>query len=93
MKCEHAEYDLVLTPELTHHGKYVCRNCGAFLGWAKKPATIERDKRIAEAIRVLKQKSLTEWEKSFVLSLEKRGQHFSPKQQARLDQMIADYGC
>lgn len=93
MNCEHAEYDLVPTPELTHHGKYVCRACRKFLGWAKNPATLEREKRNASALQALKQKPLTEWEKGFVLSLEKKGQHFSPKQQARLDQLIADYGC
>ena len=93
MTCEHAEYDLVPTPELTHYGKYVCRSCHGFLGWAKKPATLEREKRNAAILALLEPKPLTEWEKGFVLSLMKQGTHFSPKQQARLDEMASKYGC
>jgi hypothetical protein len=91
VNCDHAEHDLVLTPELIHHGKYVCRQCRKFIGWAKNPQTLERDKRNQETIARLKSTSLTEWEQGFVLSLEKQGNHFSPKQQAMLDKLAAAY--
>ena len=31
------EIDLILTPEIMHYGKYICKNCGGFIQWAKDP--------------------------------------------------------
>jgi len=90
--CEHPESEFVPTPELIHHGKNVCVQCGAFLGWAKKPETIEKEKRNAAILAMLETQRLTEWEKGFVLSLEKQGRHFSPKQQETLDNINLRYG-
>lgn len=91
MHCEHSEQDLVLTPELLHYGKNVCRQCGRFMGWAKKPETVTREARNAVILAALKEKPLTEWEKQFVLSLEKQGRHFSPKQQDILVRLADEY--
>lgn len=37
--------DFVLTPELTHWGKYLCSECGIFLAWVKKPDNEKRNRR------------------------------------------------
>lgn len=89
--CDHTRTTFIPTPELIHHGKTVCADCGTFLGWVKKPETIERDKANTAAIARLKDRNLTEWEKGFILSLEKQGRGFSPKQQAKLDKLAETY--
>lgn len=93
MTCPHTETDVVPTPELIHHGKTVCRACGKFLGWVKKPETLVREKQNAERLKALDGKPLTQWERGFVLSLTKQGSHFSPNQQKILDEMAGKYGC
>jgi hypothetical protein len=92
MKCEHINRSTVLTPETIHHGKQVCADCGAFLRWLPKPETVERAKRNHEVMAKLKAVPLTEWAKGFLLSLEKQGAHFSPKQQAKLDELAREKG-
>ena len=89
--CEHYETEFVPTPELTHHGKFLCKTCGKFLGWAKKPETITREKVNAATVGRLKSASLTEWEKGFLLSIEKQGMRLSPKQQATLDKIAEQH--
>lgn len=39
--------EFVLTPELTHWGKYICSDpsCGRFLAWVKKPDNEKRNRR------------------------------------------------
>lgn len=37
MICNHNETILVLTPNSVHHGKLICKNCGTFMGFKKKP--------------------------------------------------------
>ena len=92
MKCEHMpeQIKLVLTPTLIHYGKWVCE-CGAFIGWQPKPATVER---IALNERKLEHarngNGLTDWEKKFVASLD--AAKLSPKQQAILDRIAKETG-
>ncbi len=88
MNCDHKNITFTLTPELTHHGKEVCDDCGRFIRWVPKPESLERAKENARKLEVLKSKNLSEWEKSFVLSLEKQGRHYSPKQQLKLDELM-----
>lgn len=90
--CEHRNVTFTATPELTHHGKETCVDCGKFLRWVPKPESLERAKENAGKIALLKTKPLGEWEKGFLLSLEKQGRHFSPKQQVKLDELIKRYG-
>lgn len=89
--CDHGNVIFTATPELTHHGKETCLDCGKFLRWVPKPETLERDKENARKIELLKTKSMGDWEKGFLLSLEKQGRHFSPKQQDKLDELIKRY--
>jgi len=89
--CDHYETEFILTPELTHHGKFICKTCGKFLGWAKKPETITRENVNAATVDRLKHVSLTEWEKGFILSIEKQGMRLSPKQQDVLDKIAEKF--
>ena len=90
--CDHTEIKFVPTPELTHYGKHLCASCGKFIGWVPKPETIEKAKENAGKIAFLKTKPLGDWEKGFLLSLEKQGvRHFSPKQQLKLDEIHRRY--
>lgn len=89
--CNHEWVTLTLTPHLRHYGKETCQQCGRFVRWIPKPETLERMKVNAEKISALKTKPLGEWEKGFLLSLEKQGRHFSPKQQSKLDELIIRY--
>ncbi len=91
MNCNHTQVNFVPTPELTHYGKDVCGTCGKFIRWVPKPETLERFKENAQKIAALKSKPLGEWEKGFILSLEKQGRHFSPKQQIKLDELTQRY--
>jgi 5-methylcytosine-specific restriction protein A len=42
--------NFVLTPELTHWGKYVCSKCGRFLAWVKKPDNEKRNRRVSKKL-------------------------------------------
>ena len=88
--CEHAEYDYILTPELMHHGKYVCKACNKFLGWGNRPETIAQEKKNAEAIERLKSAPMTTWEKGFLESVAKETR-LSPKQQFTLEKIAGKY--
>jgi len=48
------EPKLVLTPDIKHHGKWVCGECNKFLVWARKPKTSDelniRQKQIRKAM-------------------------------------------
>lgn len=89
--CEHINADLVLTPEVMHYGKYLCRDCRKFLGWAKHPDTIAREKRNQEVVARLEMIPMSGWEKGFVESIKKQLPKLSPKQQAKLDEMVIRY--
>lgn len=92
MNCNHEVTRTIPTPDLPHHGKIICSLCGKFMGWAKKPATIEREQRNAAAIvRLRFDKRLTEWEKEFIASIEGQGPKLSPKQQETLEKIAANY--
>lgn len=41
-KCGETKTVLVMTPELTHYGKMICADCGAFRKWAKDPSKPEK---------------------------------------------------
>lgn len=64
MNCEHANPEFIATPESTHHGKYICPDCGRFIGWAPKPETVERQKTQRKLIAQLSEDSmpLSPWE-------------------------------
>lgn len=91
MNCPHAERTVILTPELKHHGRIECANCGHFFGWAKKPATVAREQENSRLIVAARKLSLTGWEKEFVGSLNENGAKLSPKQQAALDKLAAKH--
>lgn len=89
--CLRQEVVTVLTPELQHHGKSVCANCGKFFGWVKKPETVAREGQNAQRIVAAGKLNLTPWEKAFIGSLSEGGPKLSPKQQASLDKLAAKY--
>lgn len=90
MDCTH-EPELVLTPELIHYGKNVCRLCGKFMGWVPNPATLANAVLNMEKIAELKRSKMSEWEAGFLLSIEKQsGRHLSPKQQTTLDKIWSE---
>lgn len=91
MACQHHRKKLELTPAGPHYGKLICLDCGAFAGWAPKPETVARQVWNQETLERLKAANLTEWEKQFLLSVEKQGR-LSPKQQSVLDKMRRQYG-
>jgi hypothetical protein len=75
-----------------HHAQITCPKCGAFVQWAPKPETIERQK--ATAFRLAKLAmvaDLTDWEKQFVADVSKHAQKLSPKQQAIVDRLCTEY--
>jgi hypothetical protein len=90
--CEHLRTKSILTPEGPHYAKSICEDCGRFVRWEPKPETIERHIRNAELISALKQKPLSDWEKEFLLSLEKWGPHLTPNQQNRLNIIAKEKG-
>lgn len=85
--CQHFNSRVTPTPELSHHAREDCLDCGKFLRWLPKPETIQRQADNAEKIVRLRSANLPKWEAGFMLSLEKQGRHFSPKQQATLDKI------
>ncbi len=89
--CNHLHTKTTLTPELKHHARKDCLDCGSFVAWLPKPESLEREKKNQANLLALQNRGLNEWEKGFVLSLLKQGRHFSPKQQARLDEMISKH--
>lgn len=88
--CPHLRTNIIPTPETIHHAKECCADCGRFLRWLPKPETLERVKQNQEHLRQLElaRERLTEWECSFILSLQKKGLKFSPKQQEILDRLV-----
>lgn len=84
MNCEHLKRKTVLTPHLPHYGKDVCEDCNQFLGWLKKPETIERDKELEKKISELKDAEddllLSDWESNFIESVGNQFPDLSPKQ-------------
>jgi hypothetical protein len=86
--CQHANTSITFTPELSHHAREDCADCGKFLRWVPKPETVQRDSENVRKITALRSvANLPKWEAAFLLSLEKQGRHFSPKQQVRLDEI------
>ena len=95
MKCEHEQLELhklTLTPHLIHYGRFDCGQCGAFLGWCPKPATVERialnEKKLAHCKNG---NGLIAWEVQFAAKLDPA--KLSPKQQACLDKICNSTGC
>lgn len=92
-ECPHLRTNIVPTPETIHHAKECCADCGRFLRWLPKPETIERAVQNQDRLRQLEavRERLTDWERSFILSLQKQGLKFSPKQQEILDRLFRAY--
>lgn len=65
------EPTLELTPDIKHHGKWLCGECKKFLVWARKPKTSDelnmRQKQIRKAM--LRSANLTEGELHKLCSL------------------------
>lgn len=92
MNCPHTTTRIILTPELTHHGKIACTACGKFMGWAKKPENIEREARHAVLIvRLRADARLAAKEREFIVSLDGQGLKRTPPQQAWLEALGAKY--
>lgn len=91
-ECQHSAYVFTTTPEGPHYAKETCATCGKFLRWVPKPETVERCKANQAKVEALKVKQLTAWERSFLLSLEKQGYRYSPKQQECLDRIWTEKG-
>ena len=92
MNCQHTKSDFIPTPELTHHGKNVCSECGKFMGWAPKPETMEKQQRNATRIVTLRNEPrLSTWEKGFIATLDGQGPKISPRQQEVLDSIFTKY--
>jgi len=92
MDCDHRNIRFTLTPELKHHGREDCVDCHRFVRWVAKPETLERQSRNAEHLVALrKMERLSDWERSFIESLEGQGPKFSPRQQEKLDQIWEKY--
>jgi hypothetical protein len=88
--CQHGRTRVELMPHgFPHHGRLVCTACGAFLGWATKPANVERQRlngyRIAKLAMI---EGLTDWELGFIKSIGAQ-RKLSPKQQGILDELVA----
>lgn len=88
--CAHSEVTVTLTPHLTHYAREDCAQCGQFVRWQPKPATVEKARQNAATVERLASVSLTDWEKGFVLSLAKQGFRLSPKQQETLDRIASE---
>lgn len=91
--CDHRHTRTTLTPELQHYAREDCALCGKFLRWLKKPETVEREKENAKKITQLRDvRGMCEWEKGFMLNLDKQGTRLSPRQQEWLDKIWVKYG-
>lgn len=92
MNCQHDQPIFTPTPELSHYGKETCAVCGRFIRWMPKPETVERQTRQAAAIVALRSMaSLSEWERSFIGTLDEQGPKISPKQAVILDKLISRF--
>jgi hypothetical protein len=89
--CPHTDKVFTLTPQSIHYGHERCAACGQFLRFVPYPVTVERQKENAFKIHELKRCPLSIWAKGFLLSLEKQGRHFSPKQQTKLNELYEHY--
>lgn len=90
--CNHPSTRFVLTPETQHYGKDICTVCGKWVQWVKKPENIERDAEAGRRIVDLRGKAfLSEWEVSFISSLDGNGAKLSPKQRDWLNRTWEKY--
>jgi hypothetical protein len=80
-----------MPPGFQHHAKVICALCGRFIRWIEKPETIERRTRNAYTLARLGMcDGLSDWERAFVASISKC-RTLSPKQQAVVDRLAAQY--
>ena len=92
MDCQHTNRTVVLTPETVHHAKEVCAYCGKFIQWLPKPETIARELEEVKKRAALWKKPITEWEKQFLMTIERAGGRMSPKQRVIFERMVREYG-
>lgn len=91
--CNHNQKKVTLTPETIHYAREDCADCGKFLRWLKHPETIARELEEAKQREALwKVPNLPEWEKGFLLSLDKQGGKMSPKQRSVFERIWNQYG-
>jgi len=89
--CEHCNTITQRLKAGIHYGKVTCLHCGGFVGWAPKPATLERRKLLGfTLVRLGIHPGLSEWERRFVRDLAQR-KKISPKQQQIVDRLCADH--
>jgi hypothetical protein len=60
-----------------------------FVGWAKKPETIQREQENESMVKSLLERTddLSEWEREFITSLKRQLPRLSPKQEDKLYQI------
>ncbi len=95
MNCEHLNTKTIVMDSGPHYAKIVCADCEKFMGWSKKPETIERIKENGRKIDFLTSNpmlKLTNWERQFIGSLATHPNKLSPKQQETLDKIATSHG-
>ena len=93
MKCSHQHTKTTLTPEMSHHGRVDCADCGSFVRWLPKPENVERAKQTAKIVGALNHDDLplSDWERGFVKSLSQQGNKLSPKQREKLEALARKF--
>jgi hypothetical protein len=91
--CTHnATRTVVMPAESTHHARLECATCGAFLKFLARPENLERRKLNGFKLAKLQMHpGLNPWERQFAASLARRGNKFTPKQQAVFDRICLTY--
>jgi hypothetical protein len=91
-QCAHTETrEERLPANHVHYARLSCANCGAFIGWAAKPANVER--RTLNAYRLARLgmvEQLNPWERRFVQSVS-QCRKVSPKQQQIIERLVEQY--
>ena len=91
MSCNHENVTFHPTPDLKHHGKEICDDCGKFIRWVPKPETLERQIDNRNTIEALEAMELEEWPRNFLASLKKLDGKLSPKQEAKLAELWKEH--
>lgn len=92
-ECSHEIREVILTPELKHHGKELCKTCGRFLRWIPKPETAQKNEELRGRLQALDSNlNLSQWEKEFIESVKKQFPKLSPKQKSMIDEIYRRIG-
>jgi hypothetical protein len=90
--CRHGATRLERLPaNYPHYAREVCARCGRFLRWLPRPETVERRTLNAfKLARLAMCETLSKWERQFIRDVSQR-RKVSPKQQAIVDRLAAQY--